>query len=124
MSVIREMYCTVCGAETEDVCDAVAVLPCSGCRAFTMHADCCRGGTGKRFRQQDWPDDPHWEGYAGQCSVVGATVENDQCGNTTSVDERFIEGTDKRNERRDRHYHKDRAKRGKLPIWQLPLRNE
>jgi hypothetical protein len=57
---LRDFYCTICGARTEDVQAAASVvsmdLPCADCGKETPHEPVCNGGIRCRYRFNDFPD--------------------------------------------------------------------
>ena len=126
---LRDFYCTACGATIADVLarmdEVHMVLPCRGCNANREHGAVCTGGTGTRFRQQDWPDDERF--YRGQVTASAPQV--------TEIDDKTKQerptrhsrlpvamhdlprySADARAERRDRLHHAQDRRNGRTPI--------
>jgi hypothetical protein len=102
-------------------------LQCPKCQCEVLHLPMCNGGIKTRFRMNDWPTDPDF--YAGQIKAGDVTAHDSHgdevrryhsgsrtVGEPMHDNPQYRNGTDKRETRRDKVYHADWRKRGKLPL--------
>jgi len=125
--VLKDIQCCDCGRVREMMLDSDetwVVTTCSYCEAETRHESLCNGGAGKRFRFNDWDG----VDFRGQVKAMPPTahVRDAETGEETVVthgttgepmqdDPRFH--GDRREERRDRVYHKHDKRQGKTPLY-------
>lgn len=129
--LLRDFYCHNCETVTEDLHvekDALALrLWCKTCNAQTDHIAVCNGGTNSRYRFCDLPEDPEY--YRGQVKVTSATAHTSsgeplrrytsgtrEVGGVIHEEDRWKDGSDTRETKRDELKHETRRKRGRLPI--------
>lgn len=126
MIYARDMSCSVCETvRRNEMLDSphvlVAKLHCDACGAVTEHVALCNGGTGIRYRVNDFPIDPRF--YRGQVEVTGHAVTADdkpvilRDGKTAVQDAPKFTDADRRGERREKHYWKSDKKRGHTPLY-------
>jgi hypothetical protein len=120
--VLTDLYCPTCDKTVEDVDRDTHPRVCAcGSRLLPR----CNGGTGSRYRQQDWPSDPRF--YRGQCKASIARVGQYDADGSGRVIPSPLNGTGKHSkeaqaERRERVYFDDDARRGHAPI-RIDLKN-
>jgi len=125
MPILRDIYCVECGIIEIDVYEDPGMLPCNECRMITKHDIVCNGGTGHRYRQQDWPDariNPEF--YHGQTTSKIEAITIDDNGNELPVTH-FQDGHvlhdkytgDYAEENKDRNYHRMLKEAGKTRIY-------
>lgn len=130
--IIRDMYCTECGAIVEDVyldriADMEANRNCERCKKTTLHKARCNGGIRQRLRIFDWPTNPEY--YRGQIKFGapearegtpdGKPVEFSPLADEQGVvhEAKAAGHADREGEREDRRYHKLRKNRGTKKLF-------
>lgn len=129
--MIRDLYCCACGHVILDHwCNGRSLrakLLCPTCGYITQHTAVCNGGIKARYRLNDWPTDPDF--YKGQVKALGVeAVDSDgnavqryhsgtrTVGAPMHDNPKYHNGSDVREDKRDRLHHASRRRRGKLPI--------
>ena len=129
--MLRDFYCTACDFRHVDreVDRGVVAFRerCPSCGTVRRFEAVCNGGVGRRYRLNDWPDDPEF--YRGQVQVIGADARDSdgepvreytsgtrEHGAPMHDRPQYHNGTDERETRRDMIKHATRRKRGKLPL--------
>lgn len=125
--VLKDIQCRECGRVRDMMLngdETWVVTTCTGCQKQTHHDTICNGGTGKRYRWNDWAG----VDFRGQVEALPPTahVKDSETGEEkvlTSVatgepmhNDPRLHG-DRRKERRDRVYHKHDKRQGKTPLY-------
>jgi len=132
MPALRDFFCTNCNNVVEDyytesLLERSISLVCNECGKEALHEPLCNGGLKSRYRFADWPTDPEF--YRGQVKALGVSSETSngeplrkyssetkETGEVLHNNERYKNGGDRRETRRDQLKHETRRQRGTLPI--------
>jgi len=129
--MLRDLYCSECGATYLDIDvpsgETSLEMWCAPCSARRVLQSVCNGGLGHRYRMNDWPSDPEF--YRGQVKALDVTSKDSsgddvrryhsgtrEIGEPMHAADKYHNGTDARELKRDRIVHDGRRKRGRLPL--------
>lgn len=130
--ILRDFACSVCGhvlldrfVEADEL--SLPFEQCPECGCTHVFAAVCNGGLRSRWRFADWPSDPEF--YRGQTTVAGVeavdsygepvrqyTSGTREIGEPMHDAEKYRNGSDERETKRDKIQHATRRSRGKSPI--------
>lgn len=126
--VLKDFYCPECNHCMEEFADGGQTrfaATCPNCGEQVIFESRCNGGLGKRYRFCDWPDDPEF--FRGQVKASSCEMyQENEDGTERPVEhmhggviherEKYKDGSDRRETKRDELKHDTRRKRGTLPM--------